>query len=190
MRCFISINLPEDLKRNINEAIEVLKERKPDVKWVPAENLHITLKFLGSTDEEVASQLERKLSALASRHYSFRIGLHGMGLFPDKRRPRVVWIDLTDVEEVKKLQEEVEESAVTYGYSRENRPFSPHLTVGRVRSSAGKNDLLSAVESLKNRDFGNIEVDAFSLMKSDLKPAGAQYTTLSEFHLKRRSNVQ
>lgn len=190
MRCFVSINLPETLKREIHAAIEGLKKGNPDVKWVSAENLHITLKFLGNTGEDVAQQLAQKLSLLADRHFSFSIDLRGIGLFPDVRRPRVVWIDLFDTETLKQLQGEVEEAALTLGFEREDRPFSPHLTIGRVRSSLGKDHLLRAMETLKDRDFGNIEVNTFSLMKSDLKPTGAQYTTLSEFHLKRRSNVQ
>lgn len=187
MRCFVSIELPGALKRDIDGAVGLLREGKPDVKWVSAENLHITLKFLGETAEDTVRRLEEEFSAVAGRHSSFRLGLRGMGLFPDDRRPRVVWIDITDTEELRKLQEEVEERAISNGYKKEDRPFSPHLTIGRVRSFARKDYLLGAMEAIKQKDFGNIEVSAFSLMKSDLKPAGAQYTKLSEFHLNRRS---
>ncbi len=190
MRCFISIDLPETLKADIREATEILRERKPDVRWVSEHNLHITLKFLGDTGQDVAQVLERELSSLAAQRYSFRLGLRGIGVFPDRRRPRVVWIDLIDADELKHLQEAVEERAVTIGFERENRPFSPHLTIGRVRSSSGMGYLLNAMETLKDRDFGNIGVNSFSLMKSDLKPSGAQYTTLAEFHLNRRSDEQ
>ncbi|HWR57871.1 MAG TPA: RNA 2',3'-cyclic phosphodiesterase [Thermodesulfovibrionales bacterium] len=190
MRCFISINLPETLRKDIHGAIEVMKKGNADVKWVPADNLHITLKFLGNTDEDIARQLEGRLSALAGSHHSFRINLRGIGVFPDSKRPRVVWIGLLDTEALRKLQRDVEQTAGTAGFADEDRPFSPHLTIGRIRSSAGKSYLIKSVEALKERDFGNIEVNTFSLMKSDLKPTGAQYTTLAEFHLKRRSNDQ
>ncbi len=186
MRCFISINLEESLKMEIDKAIEILRSGNPDVRWVPVGNMHMTLKFLGNTEEETASSLDEKLSRLAARHESFRLNLRGIGLFPDKRRPRVVWIDIPDSEDLKELQRDVEEAALSAGFEREDRPFSPHLTIGRVRSSRGMNSLLAAIETLKDKDFGNIEVNAVSLMKSDLRPAGAQYTTLAEFRLGRR----
>ncbi len=190
MRCFISINLPEKLKREIHDTTEELRRRKSDVKWVLAENLHITLKFLGEVSEDAVKELQRGLSSVAEKSNSFRMGLRGLGMFPDKRRPRVVWIDLIDTDELKKLQEMVEKATITLGFEKEDRPFSPHLTIGRVKSFMGMGYLLTAVEAIKDKDFGNIGVDAFSLMKSDLKPSGAQYTTLAEFHLKRRSDDQ
>jgi 2'-5' RNA ligase len=188
MRCFISVNLDEALKGEIHKAVERLRDEKADVKWVPAGNLHITLKFLGNADEETVARLEERLSPLAERHGSFRMSLHGMGLFPDRRRPRVVWIDLIDAGRLTEIQRDIEQTASSLGFEREDRPFSPHLTIGRIRSPKGTSSLLGAIETLKDKDFGNIEVNAVSLMKSDLKPTGAQYTTLAEFHLRRRTN--
>jgi 2'-5' RNA ligase len=114
----------------------------------------------------------------------------GVGIFPDRRRPRVIWIDILESEKLIELQKEVEHSLSLIGFKEEDRPFSPHLTIGRARSSAGKDSLLKAIETLKDRDFGNIGVNNVSLMKSDLRPGGAQYTTMAEFNLKRRSNDQ
>jgi RNA 2',3'-cyclic 3'-phosphodiesterase len=188
MRCFISVNLDQALKGEIHTAVERLRTEKADVKWVPAGNLHITLKFLGETGEETVARLEDLLSPLAARHESFRISLRGLGLFPDRRRPRVVWIDLIDSGGLGEIQKDIEQTVSTLGFEREDRPFSPHLTIGRVKSPRGMTPLLSAIETLKEKDFGNIEVNAVSLMKSDLKPTGAQYATLAEFHLRRRTN--
>lgn len=188
MRCFISVNLDETLKGEIHKAIEKLREGKADVKWVPAENLHITLKFLGNADKETVARLEERLSPLAERYESFYMSLRGIGLFPDRRRPRVVWIDLINAGRLADIQKDIEQTALPLGFEREDRPFSPHLTIGRIRSQRGINPLLGAIETLKDKDFGNIEVNAVSLMKSDLKPTGAQYTTLAEFHLRRRTS--
>jgi 2'-5' RNA ligase len=188
MRCFISVNLDEALKGEIHKAVERLRDGKADVKWVAAGNLHITLKFLGEADEETVARLEDLLPAIAERHHSFRIALRGVGLFPDRKRPRVVWIDIIDGDRLSEIQRDIENAVSSLGFEREDRPFSPHLTIGRIRSPRGTSSLLSAIEALKDKDFGNIEVNVVSLMKSDLKPTGAQYTTLAEFHLRRRTN--
>lgn len=186
MRCFIAMNLDDSLKEEINKTIQGLRGRDWDVRWVPAENLHVTLKFLGDTSEEQVLEIKERLSAIAVKTDSFNLGLYGVGIFPDRKRPRVVWIDLIDSEGFIKLQELVEDSMASLGFKMDNRPFSPHLTIGRIRSPRGKDALLRRIDSLKDKDFGNIGVDRISLMKSDLKPTGAQYTTLADFQLKRR----
>lgn len=190
MRCFISINLDETVKKEIDAAIRQLKPANSDVKWVSADNTHITLKFLGNIGEDIVEGLKEKLSLVVGRHDSFRINLHGVGLFPDKRRPRVVCVNLIDTQALKELQVHVEESAVSIGLSKENRPFSPHLTIGRIKSSIRHNSLFNMIEALKDKDFGNIEADRIYLMKSDLKPTGAEYSILAEFQLRRTKNEQ
>ncbi|HUO76090.1 MAG TPA: RNA 2',3'-cyclic phosphodiesterase [Thermodesulfovibrionales bacterium] len=183
MRSFIAINLDDSLRSEIDRATTALKSGIWDVKWVSPANLHITLKFLGEIPENTVTELKETLSSVVSHHESFALRFKGVGIFPDKRRPRVIWIDLLEAEKLIKLQKEVENSLLTLGFKMEDRPFSPHLTIGRIRSSAGKESLLRAVETLKDKDFGNIGVNNVSLMKSDLKPGGAQYTTIAEFSL-------
>lgn len=190
MRSFIAINLDDSLRSEIDRATVGLRSGKWDVKWVSVANLHITLKFLGEISEDALQGMGETLSSIASQHESFALKLKGVGVFPDKRRPRVIWIDILESEKLIKLQEQVEDNLVTIGFTKEDRRFSPHLTIGRIKSSAGKESLLKAVETLKDKDFGNIGVNKVSLMKSDLKPAGAQYTAIAEFYLKRRSNDQ
>jgi 2'-5' RNA ligase len=190
MRSFIAINLDDSLRNEIDKATTSLRSGNWDVKWVAAANLHITLKFLGEISENTVAGLKERLLPIASHHESFAFRLKGVGIFPDKRRPRVIWIDILEPDRLVKLQEEVEHNLLTIGFKREDRPFSPHLTIGRVRSSVDKESLLGAVETLKDKDFGNIGVNKVSLMKSDLKPGGAQYTPIAEFDLKRRNNDQ
>jgi 2'-5' RNA ligase len=183
MRCFIAVNLDDSMKREIGSVITGLKSGNWDVKWVPAENLHITLKFLGETSEDLAERIKRELAVISGRYGHLDLSFRGVGVFPDRKRPRVVWIDLFYPEELRRLQEEVEQILSTIGFEREDRPFSPHLTIGRIRSSRGKDFLLNAMEALKDKDFGNIRADRISLMKSDLKPTGAQYSVVAEFPL-------
>jgi 2'-5' RNA ligase len=190
MRCFIAINLNESIRNEIASAIEGLSSWMWDVKWVPAENLHVTLRFLGEMSDTLADRIRGELAEIAKRHGCLDLSFRGAGVFPDMKRPRVIWIDLFHGPELNILKEEIDNSLVSCGIQRENRQFSPHLTIGRVRSLRGKEFLLEAVEALKDKDFGNIRADKVSLMKSDLKPAGAQYSVIAEFPLTRRNNDQ
>jgi 2'-5' RNA ligase len=183
IRCFVAVNIDEGLKRDLYNATQGLREIRCDVKWVSPENMHITLKFLGDTPEELVPKISGRLSGIACSHGPFRIRLRSAGVFPDRRRPRVVWIDMSETDEILKLQKEVEESLITLGYKKENRPFSPHLTIGRVRAPEGSDSLVRGVETLKEKDFGIIQVEKISLMRSDLRAAGAKYISVGEFYL-------
>ncbi|GAB4417032.1 MAG: RNA 2',3'-cyclic phosphodiesterase [Thermodesulfovibrionales bacterium] len=183
LRCFIAINLHEPLKKEIDESTAGLKKDDWDVRWVPVQNLHITLKFLGNTPEDLLQKIEEKLSRASAYCKPFDVKLCSVGVFPDEKRPRVIWIDLLDSDELVRLQEGIENSMVDLGFEKEGRPFSPHLTIGRIRSLKGRDSLLRAIRTLKDREFGNIRVDRVSLMRSELKPTGAQYTIMAEFKL-------
>ncbi len=190
MRCFIAINLNEELKMEIDRLTAHMKKGIRDVRWVPAENLHITLKFLGAVPDESVEEIREVLSQVSAHYSPFDVELRGMGLFPDRKRPRVVWIDILNSEKLIRLQEEVELFTERLGFKREERQFSPHLTIGRVRTPRTGGSLVDAVEELKNTYFGNIRVDMISLMKSDLKPTGAQYSVIAEFPFRRRKDDQ
>lgn len=185
VRCFIAVNLDEALKQEIEKATSGLRAGKYDVRWVPAQNLHITLKFLGDTREDLLHKIEKKLLEVSSSHMAFNAKLYSIGVFPSNRNPRVVWLDIPDADSLIKLQVIIEESMVSLGFIKEIRPFYPHLTIGRIRSLRGRDSLLKAIETLKDCDFGNIEVNKVSLMKSEVKPSGAEYMPLAEFDLKR-----
>ncbi len=188
LRCFIAIELSEEVKKNIDIAVSILRAKNADVKWIPSENMHLTLKFLGKTPEELLPEIKENLSGVAASHRPFYIRIYGAGAFPNTRYPRVIWIGIIDSDELKALQEEIEESMEALGFKKEDRPFSPHLTVGRVRSPKGKEMLMEELATFKKMDFGNIEVKNISIIKSELKPTGAQYTIISEVPFGRRSN--
>jgi len=188
MRCFIAINLGDSLKEKIGSLITELYLGNWDVKWIPAENLHITLKFLGEISAEPAEKINAILSDVSGRYCPFEVGFHGVGVFPDRRRPRVIWIDLRYPKELINMKKEVDHNLINLGFKSETTKFLPHLTIGRVRSFQGRDSLLSALEELRERDFGKIEVNKIALMKSDLKPSGAQYSVMTEFPLTRRND--
>ncbi|MDO8992329.1 MAG: RNA 2',3'-cyclic phosphodiesterase [Daejeonella sp.] len=110
LRCFIAIELPDEIKRNIDTYIEQLRATKADVKWVPAKNLHLTLKFLGSTPEELLTEINKKLSSIAKLHDRFTCRIFGAGVFPNIKQPRVIWLGIKDAEEMIKLQKNADES--------------------------------------------------------------------------------
>lgn len=184
IRSFISINLTETLKKEINNLLTDLKKHNLDVKWVPVENLHVTLKFLGHIPEETVEKVKERLLKVSSLFEPFRLRFNGIGFFPDRKRPRVIWIDISDSDVLKILQETIEERLKEIGFAREERGFSPHLTIGRIRSLRDRERLIGIVETIKDQEFGIIDVDRVYLMKSDLRPGGAQYSVIAEFPLK------
>jgi 2'-5' RNA ligase len=180
LRCFIAVTIPEPLKKAIEEATDVLRKSGADVKWVAAANIHITLKFLGSTDEEIIEGIKDSLAVTASSYRSFYIRISGAGYFPPGRHPRVVWIGLGEPGVLPDLQRAVETEMTKFGFQEEGRPFSPHLTIGRVRSDKRLTELLKRIEEFREKDFGEMEIRGITLMKSELKPAGAEYFSLAE----------
>lgn len=178
LRCFVAIELPAELKETIGERTGGLRASCRGVKWVPPKNLHLTLKFLGYTAESLIPEIQEMLREAASAHRAFGIVFRGAGVFPDLRRPRVVWVGVEDSHAIIALQRDVEQSLSALGFAPEGRPYSPHLTLGRVKSPQHMGALKKEIEALKDAGFGSMEVDGISLMKSDLKPSGAEHERL------------
>lgn len=188
LRCFIAVDIPEQIKRDIGKLLEVLKKHNVDVKWVVHENLHFTLKFLGKTSEALIPKIGESLSKIVLSYKPFCIKISDVGVFPNKKYPRVIWVGIEDSEILKRLQRDIEDSMALLGYQKEDREFHPHLTVGRARSQKGMADLINEIENFKGRDFGSIEVYNIKLMQSELRPTGAQYFCLQEIPLGRGKN--
>ncbi|MEW6214046.1 MAG: RNA 2',3'-cyclic phosphodiesterase [Nitrospirota bacterium] len=186
LRCFIAIEVPEPIKRDIGGLIEILKKYNVDVKWVVYENLHLTLKFLGSTPEVLLPKIVKSLSNIVLSYEPFYIKICSIGVFPNRRYPKVIWVGVEDSEIVKRLQRDIEDSMTLLGYQREGKEFHPHLTLGRVRSQKGMANLISELDNLKWKDFGGINVESIKLMKSELKPKGAVYSCLQEIPFGRK----
>ncbi len=179
IRCFIAIDIGEELRRKIASFVRGLEEFGPDVRWLRPENLHLTLKFLGDTEETLLDGIASSLQAVASRHGGFGLRLAGTGVFPDYTRPRVVWIGVDKSEELNLLYSDIEREMEGLGYERERREFTPHLTIGRIKSREKPLALLRELRRWKDREFGKIEVSEILLMKSTLKPTGAEYERLA-----------
>ncbi|MBI5848422.1 MAG: RNA 2',3'-cyclic phosphodiesterase [Nitrospirae bacterium] len=191
IRSFIAIKLPEGLKRSIADLITELRNAGSDVSWVQAGNIHLTLRFLGSTDNALIPAIKERISKKLLHYSTFYIKIGGVGCFPSQRRPRVLWIGIENSDALKNMQKEVDLVVSEFGFEAEERPFSPHLTIGRVRSQRGIAETIRRFTEFRTADFGTFEVERIHIMKSELKPAGAQHTSIAEIPIGRgRNNVE
>jgi 2'-5' RNA ligase len=183
IRAFIAINLSEEIYNNLDKVLAELKSRLPHapLRWSPPRNIHLTIKFLGDVSTANLELLTKMLQNEVVRHPSFEISVGDLGSFPSMRRPRVVWVGVKAPSELLALQRGVEGEMARLGYAHEERPFSPHLTLGRVSRNANPNDLRQigeVLESCKVGYLGAACIQAVHLFRSDLQPGGSVYTRL------------
>ena len=190
LRCFIALEIPRDIKASLSFMLDRLKKSGADIKWLADDNIHLTLKFLGNTEDALIEPLKKSLSKKISFYNQFYITITGTGSFPDKRHPRVIWAGIQEPSLLKRLQKEVEDVTAELGFPAEKKEFSPHLTLGRVRSQRRVVEALKILDEFATYKFGEAEINSIVLMKSELKPGGAQHTCLAEIFFNRRSNVR
>ena len=184
VRCFLAIELPNSVQKKIEEVQKDLKTSHADVKWVHPENIHLTLKFFGNIEESKVEPILQSIGGLIQGTLPFSMKVQGIGAFPHSKNPRVIWMGLIDGKEVlATFQKELEGILEKIGFDPEGRPFQPHLTIGRVRTSRGKDDLIGKMEKHREEEFGDIEVGEIILFKSELKPTGPIYTPLRKLKL-------
>jgi 2'-5' RNA ligase len=184
MRCFIAIDINEKVKTAILELQRIFKGCNADIRWIKPENIHLTLKFLGNVEEDMLDKIRTKLEDICLRYKGFGLEAKGIGLFPDKRRPRVIWVDVNGNGNLRGLQSDIEGAMATMGFKKEERAFTPHLTIGRFRSRTGIDALYDKMQLYRDESFGVIDVRSVLLMESRLRPAGAEYRRVAEFALK------
>jgi 2'-5' RNA ligase len=190
LRCFIAIEIPDEIKREMHAIIDILRTTGADVKWIPAENLHLTLKFLGKTPESVIIPITEVLGKKMLSYSPFYITISHVGCFPDRRRPRILWIGADQAEVMKEMHGDIENEMRQFGFSAESRAFHAHVTIGRVRSLNRVRPVIRKLDEYASHNFGTCEVRNISLIKSELSPAGARYKTLAQIPLGRRNNVE
>ena len=188
MRCFIAINLPESVKTILSGLQHEFKKCGADIRWGRPENIHLTLKFLGNIEEKAVDNINGIIERACNGCTAFNLKISRAGVFPNMKSPRVLWIGLDNSKVLAGLQQEIEDGTASLGFKQENRKYVPHLTLGRFRSSRDKRVLLDKVELYKNNEFGLFDVGSVCLMKSDLGPAGAKYTKLSEVFLNKENS--
>lgn len=183
MRLFVAVEIGELLSQHVAEVSRELQRRAADaaphakVTWVPPDRMHLTIRFIGEVDDGKAA-LVREVFAPSFPLSSFGLTLCGVGTFPRGGTPRVVWIGVTDGREgLLAVERAVSARLESLGIPAEDRPFSPHLTLARVREP----DRLKAprlVDGLTDRSVGSVRVDAITLFHSKLSPKGPTYTSL------------
>jgi 2'-5' RNA ligase len=180
MRTFIAIEIPEQVKTELARLQSDLRRVQADVSWTKPENIHLTLRFLGEVEEKKLEALKRVCAESAAEFAPFVLALKGAGVFPNFRQPRVLWAGLAgETETAARLQRRLEEGLVSLGFAPEDKPFKPHLTVGRVKS--GKNARqVAALAEIAELPALSFEVGEIVLMKSELHTAGARYTPLAK----------
>jgi len=185
IRSFIAIELSNNIKQELAGLIEKLKTSGADVKWVNPENIHLTLKFLGYISPEKIEAVKKVLDSIKGKFTPFKITLSGVGAFPKLSYPRVIWVGMQDgQDDAKRIYALLEAELEKAGFKKEERAFSPHLTIGRVRSGKNRQDLKSAIENLKFSPENTQTVEHLTLFKSALTPKGPVYTSLYEARIK------
>jgi 2'-5' RNA ligase len=184
IRCFIAVSLPAEILNQINNYIQKLRQIAPDVRWVKAHGIHITLKFLAEQPQPVVTRIQENLHDITGVVNPFRLKVNGTGCFPNARRPKVFWLGLDHDPDnsLFKLHDFIENNLEPLGFLREKRRFSPHLTMGRVKLPADYQHIFSYFES-SPFPVMQFNVNEVVLMRSVLRPQGAVYTPIETYEL-------
>lgn len=189
LRAFIAVELPLEIRQAVYHHTSKLREEIGDlVRWVPMENMHLTLKFLGDVSPPNVELLSQMLHAETDLFNCFDLRFHGLGSFPNLKRPRVIYIGIQAPAVLESLHRGIESASRRLGYESEERGFSPHLTIGRVRQNVAATEqqaIRHALEHTKIDSLGSARVDSVQLFKSDLRPTGSVYTRLYSAPLKK-----
>jgi 2'-5' RNA ligase len=184
IRSFLAIELPGPILRKIGEVQGDLRSTHAEVRWTNPEKIHLTLKFFGNIEESRIDSILKSIEEPLGKTSPFSLKVRGVGAFPHLKNPRVIWVGLADETGVlTSLQKQIEAQLQKIGFQPEDRPFHPHLTLGRMTSSRGKGDLVGRMEIHREEEFGDFQVERVVLFKSDLKPSGPIYTPLGGMRL-------
>jgi 2'-5' RNA ligase len=188
IRSFIAIELPEEAKKGLARLRKELeRDEQRFVKWVDPGGIHLTLKFLGNIPSKQVAEITEAIEEAAKGVSPFNLEISGLGAFPSLRQARVFWVGVGgEMDQLSGLQQNIDSALAALGFAKEERPFVPHLTLARIREGASPPERRSFGELVGSTTFEDkypVEVEAIRLMKSQLTPAGAIYTCLSEVGL-------
>lgn len=176
-RAFIAIDLPESLKSFLREAQEALKLYGFRVRWVRPQNIHLTLKFLGNAATADTDKIAEAMTIAATGCPIASLRAKGIGVFPNVRRPRVIWAGLNgQLETLANLQQTLDAHLADLGFARDTKAFKSHLTLGRVKGKIASDRMMAAIDKLKEFESESFETNQIILFKSELRPTGAVYT--------------
>ncbi|MHC4157569.1 MAG: RNA 2',3'-cyclic phosphodiesterase [Planctomycetota bacterium] len=187
MRVFVAIDVDDEIKKALGDLQERLRNsvdiKKGDVKWVRPENVHLTLKFLGEIKDEKVVEVCNIVESVASRHKGFELDIESVGYFGGGSA-RVLWVGTgVGSDNLRQLAEELEQELASAGWPRENRKFSSHLTLCRIRNSSAGAKLAQMSEDYKDFKLGIVSADSVLVYQSQLRPTGPIYTRLGSYKL-------
>ena len=181
VRAFIAAEISEEVRAGLGELLVRLKRTEAGVSWSRPGSIHLTLRFLGNILEDQIEAADAAMAEALMGVAPVAVAVGGWGTFPPNKRPRVLWVGLTQgAPELAAVFERLEAALQARGFGPADKPFSPHLTLGRVKSGQGLPRVLKIMESVGTRSFGAFTADRLVLFQSELNPAGAVYTRLRE----------
>jgi len=185
IRSFLAFELPQEIKRTIFNVSEDVRKFSLDVRWVKASNIHLTIVFMGNVLSEHLEGINDEVSKVCKRYGPFNISLKSIGVFSNRRNPRVMWVGLEgDIERMSYFRDALQKRLKSFGVKEEKRRFNPHLTLGRFRKSSKPSELLDDLLSRYHDLASSVcTLEELVLFKSDLNPKGAVYTKLNTWPL-------
>lgn len=186
MRLFIAVELPAEIREKLSSLQKNLQKTGADAKWVEPRHIHLTVKFLGNVELEKAQAIGALLDQLFPHQAAFEVCLDEIGCFPSLGAPRVVWAGLRDADKtMERIARSTEEELAKRGFEKEDRPFTAHATLGRIRSPRNRTALSLKIEDM-NRNFKkqNFLVDNITLFESRLSPKGPAYSIIHQVRFK------
>jgi 2'-5' RNA ligase len=194
MRTFVALDLDPSIRRRIEDFVQEVRALAPDARWISADSLHVTLKFIGEKPETMVAQIEAALHSVQAEPFQLRFA--GTGFFPTPRSARVFWIGIEASDALSNLAKRIDQALAKIGIAKEDRAFSPHLTVARARGASGapgrregdkpSRQFARLQEFLAKHpapDFGTMTAREFFLYRSQLSSKGSQYTKIARFEL-------
>jgi 2'-5' RNA ligase len=185
MRCFIAIQLDDAIKDQLQAVQNRLKDIGGKVSWTGRTQMHLTLQFLGDVEDEKIPKIIEAITAAAKEVSPFEFAVEKIGAFPPKGSPHILWAGISECPPLLKLQQRIEEMLKPLGFKPEDRSFTPHLTLGRVRERPDLLKYQNVMSENKNFSAGVQQTEKVILFSSDLRPAGAIYTSIAEISLKK-----
>ena len=188
-RAFIAIELPENVRSKLREVQEQLREYRIKISWTRPENIHLTLKFLGDTKNEIFESLCGVIEEAANTCSPMKLYSQAIGVFPSVKRPRVLWTGIAgQTEALSKLQETLDIGLFRLGFPRETRSFRGHLTLGRPKGGGSPEQFIDIIKTFQDVATEAFTVDCLHLYKSKLLPSGPVYSKLFSAPVKAESS--
>lgn len=182
VRSFLAIELDEDLVPKILDVQKEFKKTNSNIKYVPSQNMHFTLKFFGNIDLDMVEDISVAVLKVIKDYSSFDLNIKKCGCFPNKNVIKVLWLGLDEGSPIKDLQRDLDKEFKKLGFKKE-RNFISHLTIGRVKSPKEKKEIRNTIEKLENIEIGPMTVSKICLKKSTLTPQGPIYEDIKVFEL-------